>query len=255
MNTIVKTQNISKIFLLGKTKVHALTDVSIDAFEGEFLAIAGPSGSGKTTLLNLIGCIDQPTKGIVKIDGETVTGLSSSRLADIRMAKLSFVFQTFNLIPVLSAFENVEYPLLKTVRSRSERRDRVCEALESVGLADFVRHRPDELSGGQRQRVAIARALVTEPRIILADEPTANLDQKTGGEVLELMRTINEDKGTLFIFSTHDPKVMKMASRIIRITDGRIADYNHFDRRTNDKISGFSSEYIIRNKGRRDLDR
>lgn len=231
MKTVVETKQVSKIFLLGKTKVQALSQVSIEVFEGEFLAIAGPSGSGKTTLLNLIGCIDQPTEGTIKIDDEVVTGLSSNRLADIRMSKLAFIFQTFNLIPVLSAFENVEYPLLKTVRNNKERSDRVRASLKDVGLETFSKNRPDELSGGQRQRVAIARALVTEPRIILADEPTANLDQKTGEDVLNIMKGINENHKTLFVFSTHDPKVMQMASRIIRITDGRIVDHNHFDQK------------------------
>ncbi len=254
MKTVVQTEQVSKTFLLGKTKVQALTEITIDVFEGEFLAIAGPSGSGKTTLLNLIGCIDQPTEGLIKIDGEVVTGLSSNRLADIRLAKLSFIFQTFNLIPVLSAYENVEYPLLKTVKNKKERSDRVRTCLKDVGLETYLKNRPDELSGGQRQRVAIARALVTEPRIILADEPTANLDQKTGEDVLNLMKSINENHKTLFIFSTHDPKVMQMASRIVRITDGRIVDSNHFDRRTNQKKT-FSSEYLTRDKGRRALDR
>ncbi|SDT97232.1 ABC transporter ATP-binding protein [Desulfobacula phenolica] len=234
MKTIVKTEHVSKTFLLGKTQVQALTDISIKAFEGEFLAIAGPSGSGKTTLLNLIGCIDKPTKGIIKIDDEIVTGFSSNKLADIRLAKLAFIFQTFNLIPVLSACENVEYPLLKTVKNKTERFDRVFYALQSVGLEKFVKHRPDELSGGQRQRVAIARALVTEPRIILADEPTANLDQKTGEDVLNIMKSINKDSNTLFIFSTHDPKVMQMASRIIRITDGRVVEPTHPGRLKNE---------------------
>lgn len=253
MKTVVTTENVSKIFLLGKTKVQALTDINIEVFEGEFLAIAGPSGSGKTTLLNLIGCIDQPTEGMIKIDDEVVTNLSSNKLADIRLSKLSFIFQTFNLIPVLSAFENVEYPLLKKVKSPQERSDRVRESLKNVGLEKYLKHRPDELSGGQRQRVAIARALVTQPRIILADEPTANLDQKTGEDVLNIMKRINDDSHTLFIFSTHDPKVMQMASRIIRITDGMIADYNHFDRRYNNKP--FSTEYSVRNSGRRSYDR
>ena len=254
MTVIVKTDQVSKTFLLGKTRVEALRDISIEAYEGEFLAIAGPSGSGKTTLLNLIGCIDQPTKGTIQIDDQTVTGLSSNKLADIRLAKLSFIFQSFNLIPVLSALENVEYPLLKTIKNASERLDRVSESLKNVGLEKFIKHRPDELSGGQRQRVAIARALVTNPRIILADEPTANLDQKTGEDVLNIMKQINEDHNTLFIFSTHDPKVMQMASRIIKISDGQITDFNHFDRRQGKK-KRFSSEYVIRNNGRRNIDR
>ncbi len=232
---VVKTEKVSRVFYLGKTKVRALDDISIEISEGEFLAIAGPSGSGKTTLLNLIGCIDKPSSGRIRIDGEEVSALSSSQLADIRLAKLSFIFQTFNLIPVLSAFENVEYPLLKTVRNGYERSERVRASLESVSLENYMRHRPDELSGGQRQRVAIARALVTEPRIILADEPTANLDQKTGEDILNIMKKINEDVNTLFIFSTHDLKVMQMASRIVRITDGKINPYNHFDRRKIEK--------------------
>ncbi len=248
MKTIVKTEQVSKTFLLGKTKVQALSDVSIEAFEGEFLAIAGPSGSGKTTLLNLIGCIDQPTKGIVKIDDEIVTGLSSNRLADIRLAKLSFIFQSFNLIPVLSACENVEYPLLKVIKNKNERSDRVYDSLKNVGLEKFMEHRPDELSGGQRQRVAIARALVTQPRIILADEPTANLDQRTGEDVLNIMKSINENQNTLFIFSTHDPKVMQMASRIIRITDGRITDYDHFVSRINEHILDTGYSIILKPK-------
>lgn len=219
---VVKTDKVYRVFYLGKTEVQALNDINIEINEGEFLAIAGPSGSGKTTLLNLIGCIDKPSSGSIRIDGEEVSTLSSNRLADIRLAKLSFIFQTFNLIPVLSAFENVEYPLLKTVRNRVERSDRVRASLENVGLEKYMHHRPDELSGGQRQRVAIARALVTQPRIILADEPTANLDQKTGEDVLNIMKKINEDSNTLFIFSTHDLKVMQMASRIIRISDGKI---------------------------------
>jgi len=249
---VVKTEKVSRVFYLGKTKVQALDDINIEINEGEFLAIAGPSGSGKTTLLNLIGCIDKPSSGSIKIDGEEVSTLSSNRLADIRLAKLSFIFQTFNLIPVLSAFENVEYPLLKTVRNRGERSDRARASLESVGLEKYMHHRPDELSGGQRQRVAIARALVTEPRIILADEPTANLDQKTGEDVLNIMKRINEDSNTLFIFSTHDLKVMQMASRIIRITDGKIVEHDYFDRKDNIKKNGnCDGDYRNRVQGRR----
>ena len=253
---VVKTKQVSRIFSLGKTKVQALDNISTEAGEGEFLAIAGPSGSGKTTLLNLIGCIDKPTSGSIEIDGEEVSTLSSDQLADIRLEKLSFIFQTFNLIPVLSAFENVEYPLLKTQKNSAKRSDLVRQSLKNVGLEKHMLHRPDELSGGQRQRVAIARALVTNPRIILADEPTANLDQKTGDDVLKIMKKINEEYKTLFIFSTHDLKVMQMASRIIRVTDGKIVDYNHFDRRGNEANGAdFPSEYQTRDKGRRIIDR
>ena len=220
---LINVQNVTKIFMLGKTEVKALAGVSMQAFEGEFLALAGPSGSGKTTLLNLIGCIDQPTSGDIEIDGKNVKGLSSNALADIRLSSLSFVFQTFNLIPVLSAYENVEYPLLKKNISALKRREKIETALDQVGLATYQKHRPDELSGGQRQRVAIARALVTQPKIILADEPTANLDQKTGQQILEIMKEINQEQKTLFVFSTHDPNIMAMASRIIKIRDGKIS--------------------------------
>ena len=228
---MIEVKNITKIFNLGNVQVTALSDVSISAETGEFLAIAGPSGSGKTTLLNLIGCIDKANKGYIEIDGQDVSQMSSNQLADIRANKLSFIFQTFNLIPVLSAYENVEYPLLMLEKDPEKRREKIFKALHSVGLDTHIKHRPDELSGGQRQRVAIARALVTDPKIILADEPTANLDIKTGEKILDIMKQINEEKKTLFVFSTHDPKVMQMASRIIHIRDGQIAKYSHFDRR------------------------
>jgi putative ABC transport system ATP-binding protein len=190
--------------------------------EREFLAIAGPSGSGKSTLLNLIGCIDLPTSGSIKIDGIDVSALSSDELADLRATKIGFIFQMFNLIPVLSAFENIEYPLLRKKIKHHVRKEKVMDALKNVGLESFAMHKPDELSGGQRQRVAIARALISEPKIILADEPTANLDHKTGTAVLEIMKKINEDQGTVFIFSTHDPKVMSVASRVVQLMDGKI---------------------------------
>jgi putative ABC transport system ATP-binding protein len=170
-----------------------------------------------------LGCIDVPTAGTLKIAGTDIGRLSSDALADLRHNKLGFVFQTFNLIPVLSAFENVEYSLLKRKMSKSERRDRVMDSLKEVGLLDHVAHKPEELSGGQRQRVAIARALVREPEIILADEPTANLDHQTGGRILEIMKKINEERKTVFIFSTHDPKIMETASRVICVRDGQIA--------------------------------
>nr|WP_319393008.1 ABC transporter ATP-binding protein [uncultured Desulfobacter sp.] len=228
---IIEAKNVTRTFQLGKVQVTALDDVSITVDKGEFLAIAGPSGSGKTTLLNLIGCIDTATKGYIEIDGQDVSRMNSDQLADIRANKLSFIFQTFNLIPVLSAYENVEYPLLLHEKNPAKRRDKILQALHSVALDRHIKHRPDELSGGQRQRVAIARALVTNPKIILADEPTANLDIKTGEKILEIMKQINEEKKTAFIFSTHDPKVMGMASRIISIRDGQISKYSHFDRR------------------------
>ena len=219
---IVEAKALTKDFHLGKTLIHALKGVDLAISEREFLAIAGPSGSGKTTLLNLIGCIDLPTSGSIKIDGIDVSGLSSDELADLRATKIGFIFQMFNLIPVLSAFENIEYPLLRKKIKRHVRKEKVMDALKNVGLESFAMHKPDELSGGQRQRVAIARALISKPKIILADEPTANLDHKTGTDVLEVMKKINENQGTVFIFSTHDPKVMSIASRIVQLADGKV---------------------------------
>ena len=220
---LIRVDNVSKHYQLGKQRVAALTDVSLDVEDGVFLAIAGPSGSGKSTLLNLIGCIDTPTRGHIVIDGTDTSGRTPDALADLRARTIGFVFQTFNLLPVLSAEENVEYPLLQFKElGREERRKRVAEMLDLVHLKSHARHRPNELSGGQRQRVAIARALVTRPRIILADEPTANLDSKTGEGILGLMKDINRTYGTTFVFSTHDKKVIAKADRLVRIADGRI---------------------------------
>jgi len=219
----VRAENVSKEYVLGKQRVKALTNVSLSVGEGEFLAIAGPSGSGKSTLLNLIGCLDVPTSGKIFIEDQDVGGKTSDELADLRAATIGFVFQTFNLLPVLSAEENIEYPLLNSRGiARDERRERVRHYLAMVGLDKFARHRPNELSGGQRQRVAIARALAIHPAIVLADEPTANLDHKTGESILELMQEINRSQGTTFIFSTHDPRVMDMAGRVVRMQDGEI---------------------------------
>ena len=220
---IVTVQDVSKIYRLGKTEVPALRGVSLDIRRGEFLSIAGPSGSGKTTLLNLVGCVDTPTSGNVMVDGKDTRGLSERALTDLRLHFIGFIFQTFNLVPVLSVRQNVEFPLLlQGGLGRKERDVRVGALLEAVGLADHARHRPSELSGGQRQRVAVARALVTRPALVLADEPTANLDSKTGENIIDLMKEMNARDGTTFIFSTHDPKVMAHASAIVRIADGRI---------------------------------
>ena len=221
--SLIRLENVSKQYRLGDQDVAALKDISLSVEAGVFLAIAGPSGSGKSTLLNLIGCIDTASQGRVLIDGNEISGKTPDELADLRARTIGFVFQTFNLLPVLSAEENVEYPLLQFGElSREERRARVAQFLEVVQLSRFARHRPNELSGGQRQRVAIARALATQPRIILADEPTANLDSKTGSGILELMKEINHSSGTTFVFSTHDKKVMAKADRLVRIEDGRI---------------------------------
>jgi len=186
------------------------------------LAIAGPSGSGKTTLLNIIGCIEKPNSGKILIDDIDVAGRSSNELAEIRARKIGFIFQNFNLLPVLTALENIEYPLLTQKISPGKIKERTITALEKVGLAQFGEHKPMELSGGQRQRVAIARAIAAEPSIILADEPTANLDHKTGQEILSLMKKINQEQGTTFIFATHDQKIMEMAGRLIKLWDGEV---------------------------------
>src|SRR5437588_2560096 len=221
MDDRVAVEHVSKTYRLGNVGVTALDDVSFSVATGEFVAIAGPSGSGKSTLLNLIGCLDTPTSGEIRIDGEAVSALSAGARADLRARKLGFVFQTFNLIPVLTAWENVEYPLLIHPRE-GEIGPRVRRALEQVGLAERARHRPPELSGGQQQRVAIARALVTEPALVLADEPTANLDSATGREIVDLMRRLNRERGTTFVFSTHDPRIMSAADRVLEISDGRL---------------------------------
>jgi putative ABC transport system ATP-binding protein len=221
---IVTVQDVSKIYRLGKTEVPALRGVSLEILRGEFLSIAGPSGSGKTTLLNLVGCVDTPTSGNVVVEGKDTRGLSERALTDLRLHFIGFIFQTFNLVPVLSVRQNVEFPLLlQGGLTRKERDARVGALLEAVGLADHARHRPSELSGGQRQRVAVARALVTRPALVLADEPTANLDSKTGENIIDLMKEMNARDGTTFIFSTHDPKVMAHATAIVRIADGQVA--------------------------------
>jgi putative ABC transport system ATP-binding protein len=221
--SVVRVDHVYKEYQLGSERVHALKDVTFDIEEKVFLAIAGPSGSGKSTLLNLIGCIDTPTAGRIFLDDMDVSGKTPDELAEIRSRSISFIFQTFNLFPVLTAEENVEYPLLRRMDvSKAERRERVAFFLETVGLSKYSKHRPNELSGGQRQRVAIARALATRPRIVLADEPTANLDHRTGESVLSIMRAINQAFETTFVFSTHDQRVMAMADCLVRVSDGQL---------------------------------
>jgi len=217
----VRVVDVTKTYELGRTRVPALRGVSLEVEPGEFMAVAGPSGSGKSTLLNLVGCLDQPSSGKVFIEEQDVQSLDDDALSDLRAHKIGFIFQTFNLIPVLSALENVEFPLLFR-GGNTQGRARALRALEEVGLEDCARHRPDELSGGQRQRVAVARALVTDPVIVLADEPTANLDSATGEAIIDLMLEINRRDSTTFIFSTHDPKVMQHARRVARLHDGRL---------------------------------
>jgi putative ABC transport system ATP-binding protein len=219
---LVSVDEVSRKFPLDHRDVTALDHASLSVSAGEFLAISGPSGSGKSTLLNLIGCIDKPTSGHIRIEGTDTTTLSPGRMTDLRRKKIGFVFQTFNLIPVFTASENVEFPLLVQGVGAQERRRRVAEALESVGLADRAKHRPDLLSGGERQRVAVARAIVHRPALVLADEPTANLDTRNATQLIDLMRDLNCRLGLTFIFSTHDQRLLEHTPRIIRLTDGQV---------------------------------
>ena len=219
---LVQLTDVTRTYPLGFVQVRALTGVSLDVNRGDFLALAGPSGSGKTTLLNLIGCIDKADSGRIVLDGVDVTPVPLHRLAATRRDTLGFIFQTFNLIPVLSAYENVEYPLLLQHVPAAKRREKVRHWLDQVGLSDQARQRPDQLSGGQRQRVAIARAMAGEPKLVLADEPTANLDSVTGGKILDLVEEINGRTHCTFIFATHDPALMARAGRCVRMHDGAI---------------------------------
>jgi putative ABC transport system ATP-binding protein len=223
VTSVVQIDKVFKDYQMGAQQVHALKNITLNIEDGVFLAIAGPSGSGKSTLLNLIGCIDTPSQGKIFVNGQDVTGRTPDQLAELRARTIGFIFQTFNLLPVLSAAENVEYPLLRLKElSGAERRDRVAKYLGIVGLGDYADRRPNQLSGGQRQRVAIARALATHPKIVLADEPTANLDHKTGSGILQLMKESNRYYKTTFIFSTHDRRVMDMADRLVQVEDGEI---------------------------------
>lgn len=215
--------DVRKTYRVGDVEVPAVRGVSLEIEPGDLLSIAGPSGSGKTTILNLLGALDTPTSGTIQVGAQTIEGLSSRALADFRNTHLGFIFQTFNLIPVLTARENVEFPLLLLgIADPEERRRRVDGMLDEVGLGELAERRPTELSGGQQQRVAIARALVKDPTLVLADEPTANLDSTTAAEIMALMQSINERHGTTFVFSTHDPLVMDHAKRLVRLRDGLI---------------------------------
>lgn len=220
---IVTIKEVVKEYNLGATVVSALRGVNLTVEQGEFISIAGPSGSGKTTLLNMIGCVDTATRGDVIVAGQNTAQLTERQLTRLRLDSIGFIFQSFNLVSVLSVFQNVEFPLLlQNKLSTKDRKERVNQLLAQVGLTSHMNHRPNELSGGQRQRVAIARALVAEPKIILADEPTANLDSATGEAILDLMKTLNQQKGITFIFSTHDHKVMSYANAVVRIADGKV---------------------------------
>jgi putative ABC transport system ATP-binding protein len=220
---IVECIDIKKSYRQGEIEVHALREVSLVIEKGEFTAVAGPSGSGKTTLLNLVGGLDASDAGSIVVDGNAFDRMSPSRLANLRLHKIGFVFQAYNLIPVLSAVENVEFVMLLQSVSARERRQRAKAILDDVGLADKYDRRPSELSGGQQQRVAVARAIVSNPSIVLADEPTANLDSETGNGLLEMMKRMNEEKNVTFIFSTHDKMVMDYARRLVLLRDGRLA--------------------------------
>ena len=220
---VVKTENVSRIYKIGEVETTALQDVNLSIENGEFTALIGPSGSGKTTLLQLLGCLDQPTSGRVVINGKDVSRLNRNQRADVRRGTIGFIFQFFALIPTLTAYENIEMPLLLNGHSPAQRRERVMQLLESVELVDRANHRPDQLSGGQQQRVAIARALAPKPALILADEPTANLDTPNGKQVMEIMTRLNQETGVTFVFATHDPRVIHYARRVITLSDGRIA--------------------------------
>ncbi len=219
---MITIKNLTKIYQLGKTEVVALKDVSLEIKEAEFTGIIGPSGSGKTTLLNLIGCIDAPTKGKIYIDGQDITQMNEKQLTFLRRQKIGFIFQTFNLIPVLTVFENVELPLIALGINKEDRYKMVMEMLENVGIKDLAFRKPEDLSGGQRQRVAIARALVKNPKIVLADEPTANLDSETGSKIIELMKYMDEKFNTTFVISTHDPRLLNFLEKKVYLIDGKI---------------------------------
>jgi putative ABC transport system ATP-binding protein len=219
---LIQMENVKKDYALGKTTVHAIRGVSFSLEEGEFAVIAGPSGSGKSTLLNLMGLLDLPTSGKIDFEGKNVTSLSETEATNIRRTRIGFIFQTFNLIPVLTAFENIELPLILKGREEEDREERTKRILKETGISDIAAHKPDELSGGQRQRVAIARALVSGPDIVFADEPTANLDSETGMQIIKIMQKLNKTEGVTFVFSTHDPRLFKIAGRKIELRDGKV---------------------------------
>ena len=221
---VAKLTDVKRTYKIGEVETRALQGVSLTIESGEFTALVGPSGSGKTTLLQLIGCLDQPTSGQVMINSKETTGLSRNQRADLRKGTIGFVFQFFALIPTLTAYENVEMPLLLNGKNPAQRKQRVMELLEAVDMTSHAHHRPDQLSGGQQQRVAVARALSTNPAMILADEPTANLDTENGEQVMGIMQKLNQETGTTFVFATHDPRVIKYAKRVVTLQDGLIVD-------------------------------
>jgi putative ABC transport system ATP-binding protein len=223
---IIELENTVKIYTIGDIETRALDGVNLSIEDGEFTTLVGPSGSGKTTMLQLMGCLDKPTSGVVKIDGRDVSNLNANQRADLRRERIGFIFQFFALVPVLTAYENVELPLLLNNIKAQEREERVKSLLDSVGMSDRANHRPDQLSGGEQQRVAIARALAPNPLLVLADEPTANLDTVNGSQAMDIMQRLNEETGTAFIFATHDPRVVSYARRVVKLRDGQIVDGN-----------------------------
>jgi putative ABC transport system ATP-binding protein len=223
---IVEVKNVVKTYRIGEIETRALDGIDLNIDEGEFMTLVGPSGSGKTTLLQLIGCLDRPDRGVLKIGGQDVVHLKNGQRADLRREKIGFIFQFFALVPVLNAYENVELPLLLNGVSAKERKERTLDLLEAVGLTHRINHRPDQLSGGEQQRVAVARALAPHPLLVLADEPTANLDTENGIQVMGIMQRLNQETGTAFIFATHDPRVVAYADRVVKLLDGHIVDNN-----------------------------
>lgn len=219
---IISIKQVSKSYQQGKVKVHAVNDLSLDIEEGEFTALCGPSGSGKTTLLNMIGGLDLPTTGVIKLESQELAQLSRMALSHLRRDRIGFVFQAYNLIPVMTAYENAEFVLALQGVPKPQRRERVMSILKQVGLQGLESRRPDEMSGGQQQRVAIARAIVTHPAVVLADEPTANVDSENAEALLDLMEELNQQEGITFIFSTHDPRVMRRARRLVYLRDGQL---------------------------------
>src|SRR5512139_572750 len=219
---VVKIENVARVYKVGKVETQALRGVNLSIENGEFTALVGPSGSGKTTLLQMIGCLDQPTSGVVCINNKDVTRLNRNQRADMRRGTIGFIFQFFALIPTLTAYENVEMPLLLNGHSSKERKDRVMDLLKAVDLADRANNRPDQLSGGQQQRIAVARALAPNPALILADEPTATLDTTNGKQVMDIMAKLNQETGVTFVFATHDPRVIGYARRVVTLQDGLI---------------------------------
>lgn len=220
--SIIRTKNLCKKYLMGKNVINALNDVNIEMKKGEYVCVAGPSGSGKSTFLNLLGLIDTPSSGEIIFDGKNVFSMKEKELHRFRKDRIAFIFQNFNLIPILSAYENIDFPMLINKVPKKERKYRIEKFAEAVGIKEFLYHRPDELSGGQQQRVSVARALVTNPAVVLADEPTANLDSVNTNNILSLLKQLQRHEKTTFIIATHDPDIMKQADRLIKVLDGRV---------------------------------